>query len=218
MTNTTLTPQANPAPFAIDAAAAGFRNREDWLNRAAVLLLSFIGESGAYATTVRPYISVGFPRGARHNTVGQAWTGARSADGQGHIFISPTVDDAFEAIHVLLHELGHDIVGVEHGHRKPFGDFCDTVGLAKPYSATTPEPRLESRLRAMMDLLGPYPHAALDASRKPKPKRERRDHVYMCEGCQRKLTVYGNEPLVAVHYNADGTVCGGFVEQPREAE
>jgi hypothetical protein len=199
-----------PEPAAPETADNGFRNREEWLNRAAALLLAYCAERG-FPTERRPYISVGFPRGARPNTVGQCWTGERSADGNGHIFIHPGVDDAHTVLHILLHELGHDIVGVQHGHKAPFSQWCAAVGLVKPWTATTPDEALTARLHTMMEALGEYPHAALDASKRPTPKRPRRDHTFECDGCGRRITAYGNDPLVAEHIG-----CGRFFEVERQ--
>lgn len=163
---------------------ASFRDREAWLNRAAVELADLIAASGY--TPTAPYLSVGLPLGSR-KAIGQAWTGARSADGRGHIFICPSLADPVTVLSTLLHELGHDIVGAEHKHGKPFADFCKAVGLLAPWTATTPSPELRETLNLMVIRLGDYPHAALDKELRAKPKQAARLRKYVCPGCEQVL-------------------------------
>lgn len=176
-----------------------FRNREQWLNAAAVELSTLIAAAGYKPTD--PYLSVGIPSGSR-KAIGQAWTAARSADGKGHIFICPSISDATTVLATLLHELGHDTVGVEHGHRAPFSQFCQAVGLVKPWTATTPNAELRATLATIAQRLGPYPHAELDKSavaRKPQPSRMR---LYQCPGCEQKVRA-ATDTLAAVCTDCD---------------
>lgn len=147
-------------------------SREDWLMKAVEALLvkviqpSGIAQSKTIAAVVRGvHVSVGFPKGrsGRGASIGQCWSGTSSADGREHVFISPTLTDPKRVLDVLLHELGHVIVGNNHGHRKPFSDFCQKVGLSKPWTATTASPELREKLNNISIKLGAYPHAGLTA-------------------------------------------------------
>ena len=187
-THTLTSPDTTLSP-----ADLGFRNREDWLNKAAILLLEYAADRG-YPKPIRPYISVGFPKGARGNTIGQCWGHARSADEHDHIFVHPRLDDGLQVLHVLLHELGHSLIGCEHGHRAPFSKWAAAMGLVKPWTATTPGPELTEALREMLDTLGEYPHAALDDSKKgAKKKSADRARRYECPGCGQKLMAHTDE-------------------------
>ena len=202
--------QVSPEPTAVPADADGFRNREDWLNRGALLLLDHMARFGFQSDT-RPYISVGFPKGSR-GAIGQAWTGERSADGHGHIFISPEIESGAEALAVLLHELVHDVTG-EYNHRKVFSQAAKAVGLEKPWTATVPGAMLSTAIAAMLEKLGEYPHARLDGSRVKRAPKPSRAVKLVCTGCGRKITAYGSDPLEAVH-----TGCGDFIPAPEKGE
>ena len=159
-------------------------NREAWLLKAVVAFDPLLSKAG-YPVKKPIYVSVGWPkgrRGVKAGAIGQCWPGTMSKDGQGHIFISPSLADSTRVLDVLLHEVGHDIVGCNHGHRKPFADFCVAVGLLKPWTATTAGPELQVKLEKIVTKLGPYPHASL-ASISEGKKQTTRMRKYVCEGC-----------------------------------
>jgi len=187
-----LTP-AVPVEFSDDKVAAAepvaasneaFRNREAWLNKAAEVLRPWLAERGYRVGA--PYLSVGIP--SSRKAIGQCWSGQRSADGRAHIFIRPDLSNEVQVLATLLHELLHEAVGCEHGHRKPFSTACRRVGLVKPWTATTPNATLTVFLAALVDRIGPYPHAALDLTRSAaKKKQATRMRKYTCPGCDQIL-------------------------------
>lgn len=180
-TTTAVTPEA-PVE-----TPAKYKNREAWLLKAVEAFKPLLDKAG-YPLKKPIYVSVGWPkgrRGVKATAIGQCWPGSLSKDGNGHVFISPSLVDSTRVLDVLLHEVGHDIVGCEHGHKKPFADFCKAVGLLKPWTATTASPELQARLERMVQRLGPYPHAALGTIGEGGglKKQTTRMRKYTCEGC-----------------------------------
>lgn len=160
-------------------------NREDWLLRATDALKRGLLKDEKLPDRV--YVSVGFPRGSKgkRRAIGQCWPKSASADKNGHIFISPELTDPVQILGVLIHEIGHDVVGCEHGHKKPFADFCKRVGLVKPWTATVPNDDLVVLLKKLSDTLGTYPHAALSVS--SMKKQTTRMRLYQCQMCEQKV-------------------------------
>lgn len=159
-------------------------NREAWLQAAIEHLTKNVLTPAKYEAPKQVWVSVGFPKGARGKgaAIGQCWPGMRSADKNGHIFISPVLTEGPRILDVLLHELGHDIVGCDKGHKKPFADFCKAVGLVKPWTATTASPELKEKLDKIVAKLGPYPHAALSPGL-GMTKQTTRMRKYECPEC-----------------------------------
>ena len=90
---------------------------------------------------------------------------------------------------VLVHELVHHAVGVEHGHKGPFRKCAVAVGLVGPMRATTAGPALASRLHALAESIGPYPHAQLDANAGRKKQTTRMLKVTCADcGCIVRMT------------------------------
>ena len=58
---------------------------------------------------------------------------------------------------VLLHECCHLVLPPEVMHRKPFQDLAGAVGLTAPWGNTGTSPELKTRLREIMESLGPLP-------------------------------------------------------------
>lgn len=136
--------------------------REGWLLAAVKLLDKHFFAPKGYKLPGKIGVSCGFPRG--HATaIGQCWHPLVAADGTTHIFICPTQDSTMRVLDILLHELIHAQVGLKCGHRGEFKDRAIEFGLSGRMTATFVEPDtiLHSRLKALADELGPYPHAAL---------------------------------------------------------
>ncbi len=160
-------------------------NREAWLLAGVEALKPLLAEAG-FSVTKPVYVSVGWPKGRRgrkSKSIGQCWPGSLSKDGNGHIFISPELEGGTRVLDVLLHEVGHDIVGCEHGHKAPFAAFCKAVDLLKPWTATTAGPVLQAKLDKIVAKLGPYPHAVLSSGASGEKKQTTRMRKYVCTYC-----------------------------------
>ena len=134
-------------------------NRESWLIEAAEQLEPLFD-----CEVPKFRVSVGFPagRGKKGNVIGQAWKADCAEDKVPQVFISPAISDSIEVLSTLLHEMVHVADRNENGHKKPFADLASSVGLVKPWTATTPSDALVVNLTGIVRSLGVYPHAALN--------------------------------------------------------
>lgn len=144
-----------------------FKTREEWLNAAVGEFKPLIESKGYKWVPMR--VSVGWPsRGAlsqKKRTIGQCWPPCASADKVTEIFISPVLakpDQIGNVVDTLIHEVGHAVVGCEHGHKKPFKDFMRAVGLSGKATATFAGEELLKQIHETLLKLGPFPHGTLD--------------------------------------------------------
>ncbi len=135
--------------------------REAWLEQAVKLLRDYMATCSIYLYSY-PRASCGFPsRGGEGGVIGQCFSPKVSRDGRVQIFVSPVISGSIEVLGVLLHELIHAAVGVEHKHGKEFSQAAKKVGLVRPWRSTTVGETLRPELDRIMTLLGHYPHAAI---------------------------------------------------------
>jgi hypothetical protein len=162
------------------------QNREEYLRLAVQRLAPLFEQVGA-PLPADIAVSVGFPstaaRARKEQRTGECWSPDRSAAKRHEIFISPVLGDASEALAVLVHELAHAAVGAKDGHRGRFPKVAKKLGLQPPMRATTAGPELKARLNALIADLGPYPHAALDASRPERKPQATRLLKVVCPDC-----------------------------------
>jgi len=156
-----------------------YKTREQWLQAGVARLRKLIPASYA-VPDVR--VSCGFPKNARGkgHTIGQCWYTAE--DGVAQVFISPTQVYAPRILDVLLHEMGHAILGSDVGHKKEFKRFMDDVGLEGKATATVASDKLSEKLVMMSKMLGDYPHSKLTA-RAGMKKQSTRLLKVECECC-----------------------------------
>jgi hypothetical protein len=178
--------------------------REAWLAFAVAILNDHLRECGLSCVDVR--VSCGWPsRGGAGSgqrvVIGQCFDGSVSKDGKPQIFISPRIDESIEVLGTLLHEMVHASVGVQHRHRKPFSQAARKVGLEGPPTATTVGKELVPLLQTFVERMGPYPHAALVPTQKPKPGSRLR--LYECQ-CAEPVKVR----IASDDFQARCLVCG----------
>ena len=148
-------------------------NREQWLQDAVEHLTPvFKQRTGLGLPDV--HVSVGWPstRGlsAKRRTVGQCWP---TQEHGAQIFISPLLDDAFDVLAVLVHELVHAL-HPDSGHRGDFVASARSMGLTKPWTATSAGEDLEPVLTNLIGELGEFPHSKIEpGSPKLKPQTTR---------------------------------------------
>ena len=159
--------------------------REEWLGRLVDALRPMFAENGS-PLPERIRVSCGWPSrsalSGKAKRIGEAWSHRCSADGSHETFLSPVLADPIDVGAVLVHELVHHAVGVEQGHKGPFKRCALAVGLAGPMRATTAGPELASRLHALAETIGPYPHGALVAGDGRKKQGTRMLKV-LCTDC-----------------------------------
>lgn len=173
----------NPAAF--DSHEGALKTREAWLCRAAMLLAERIMlrslDSTSYARVVHGVrVSCGWPAGGG-TRIGQAWSHKVSDDSMCEIFISPALDEPLRVLDVLLHELCHVAVGIEHGHRAPFKRIARACGLEGKLTATVAGDELRAKLAPIAAELGEYPHAKLERTSGQK-KQGTRMLKLVCSG------------------------------------
>jgi hypothetical protein len=168
--------------------------REAWLLFAVGHLAPIFNEAGYNVPRVR--VACAIPATSkRGSAVGQCWPTSRSADGVNEIFISPVYHDAIEVLDTLAHELVHAVDDCQNRHGKEFKTIALAVGLQGKMREASAGPQLKARLtgiaEAMLNELGPYPHARLsvggamyEQSRKPARAE--------CPRCKFKVSMLRN--------------------------
>lgn len=138
--------------------------REQWLERLLPhITLHFRKHLFTVPTNLR--VSCGFPSkgalGRKKIRIGECWPTEATEDNYFHIFISPLLEDSIKVAGVLVHEVAHAVVGLEHKHKKPFIECAKAVGLTPKWTATGESPELVAVIEGWIKEVGPYPHGAL---------------------------------------------------------
>jgi len=143
-------------------------NREAWLNAAVEKLWPLFAD---VAPGAKPnvLVSTGWPsvkgKSASAPRIGECWKRKASVDGEtNHIFISPRLGSAVDALETLIHELIHAVDDCENSHKGPFVRIMRAVGLEGKPTATVAGEKLRARLGEIAEELGEYPHKALTPS------------------------------------------------------
>lgn len=191
-------------------------NREDWLHTVlAQFLRPFFNDQG-YHVPEKVRIGVGWPSkqalSEKRKRIGEAWSCECSGDHHHEIIISPYLDNAEKVIEVLIHELVHVVVGVQHKHKKPFSQCAAKVGLVKPWTATSASPELIRQLQTWIKKIEPYPHAALTSMVGRKPDTTR---LLLLE-CQCGLKIRSTQKWIDTYGSVWPCPCGGKLERKAE--
>lgn len=148
-------------------------NREQWLQDAVEHLAPvFKQRTGLGLPDV--HVSVGWPSkggtSTKKRVIGQCWP---TQEHGAQIFISPLLDDAFDVLAVLVHELVHAL-HPDSGHRGDFVASSKAMGLVKPWTATSAGEDLEPVLTNLIGEMGEFPHSKIEpGSPKLKPQTTR---------------------------------------------
>lgn len=164
------------------SARRSIKTREEWLGRAAELLRRRVFAPVGRSTFPSIRYSCGWPGGgSARKRIGEAWNTDASADGKTwNVFVSPNLADPVRVLDVLAHEIVHTLTpGAKHG--APFRRLATAIGLRGKMTATVAGPELEATLREVAEALGPYPHAKLSLS--GRPKQSTRMLKVECDDC-----------------------------------
>lgn len=150
-----------------------FSTREEYLTLAANEASMAIFQPAGFDVPLHLIkVSCGWPVGSRgaKKILGQCFHPKASRAGHIEIFISPVIEDAEQALGVLVHELVHATVGNEAGHGPVFRHCAHAIGLTRgPMTGAMPDEALAAKLRVMIhESLGAYPHAAVDFNSRKK--------------------------------------------------
>lgn len=150
------------------------KNREDWLEAAVVALEKEFFPALGVKMPKKWRIACSFPHRAKGTTIGQCFLPEAASDGETvHMLVAPKMDDAFQTIQTVLHEMIHAVTPGD-GHKKNFRKHALAVGFTTPMTRTPidPESDLEKRLKKVLRSLGRYPHVAIVPPEKPlKPPK-----------------------------------------------
>jgi hypothetical protein len=142
-----------------------FTTREDWLAQAiAELRPVFSALNHPLPDNIR--VACGFPssnaRSAKNRAVGEHWSAKASADQTHEILISPVIDDPVRVLGILVHELAHASTDGD-GHKGRFPALVKALSLEGKPTATVEGEKFKAEYQPLLDDLGAYPHAKLNA-------------------------------------------------------
>jgi hypothetical protein len=161
-------------------------NREAWLTAGVQAITPMFKEHG-YTVPDKIRVSCGWPSikalGRASRRIGECWSTRNSGDSTWEMFITPGLADPVRVLGVLVHEIVHAVVGLECGHRGAFRTCATKLGLEGKMTATTESAELVKRLNAIIEKLGPYPHAVLKGSGKEAKPQGTRLLKVMCNSC-----------------------------------
>lgn len=145
-------------------------HREAWLKAVARRLSPLFREWG-HPLPFNIRMTCGFPStrlliGQKNQRIGECWHAQSSKDSHVEIMISPVLDDPMKVAGVLAHELIHAACGPDVGHKGPFRKIAKKLGLEGRMTATTEGAAFKQMMQPILDDIGPYPHAALNAAKR----------------------------------------------------
>lgn len=149
-------------------------------------------------------IGCGWPCTGKAKTEAECFSQECSDDKTYEIFITPRLTDILHILEMLVHELCHTIAGLKAGHKKPFIEVMQTVGMIRPWKQSCAGEDLIPKLDMIHGKLGPYPHASLTIKKKEGQKGSRLLKV-KCPECEyvarvtRKWLDEAGPPLCPVH-------------------
>ena len=153
--------------------------REDWLNKAALLIRAELIDTRTSLTTDRP-IRISLSPMASKN-LGACYPSSRSpVDHANEVTITMHSNDSILILATLAHELVHAYDDCVHKHGPVFRAAAIAIGLEGKMTATTAGAELTDTLSEYVELLGEIPHHAL--THIPKDKG-RNGNKLMCHDC-----------------------------------
>ena len=146
--------------------------REAYLEAAvSELSTSFMDLGGKLPPKIR--VSCAFTSGGTRKRggkamVGECWDSTRSGDKAFEIMVSPIEDNPHRVLAILTHELCHAVAGIAAGHRGAFSLYASGMHLEGALTATTGGDKFNLMADGIIKILGDYPHAKLDTSKRVK--------------------------------------------------
>ena len=181
-----------PTEADIDMQAApsnSYQYREQWLHALKDQLTIKLFEP-AYEVPANIRISCGFPsrnalNGVAKQALGQCWADEKSADKHFEIFVSPVIGDEQTAAAILAHELCHAVAGVDAKHGPLFKAVATEIGLEGKMTSTVAGAKFKETMVDILDIIGPYPHASLDARKMSNGVKKQSTRLLkaQCEMC-----------------------------------
>jgi hypothetical protein len=159
--------------------------REEWLNKAALLLKPALHRVGA---TVPDRVRFSLSMMRKRRTVGLCFDPSVSGDASWEILIKLDREDALDVLAILAHELIHASLGVRLGHGSRFRGVAVALGLVGPMRATLPGPSFKVLAAPLLLALGSFPHRALNVDEHPLERKQRaRQLPLFCPTCKLRI-------------------------------
>lgn len=195
-----------------------FQTREQYLTEATNLVINdllvpiieqFKGPGAEHVAIPHYRISVGFPKHSRGGkAIAVCHPKASSSDGVSEIFVTPEIDDPVEVLEAICHEVCHAADDCRSGHQHWFAFAARKLGLDGKLTKTYAGDKLKATLREYADLLGAFPHHAMqsdvghkkDTTRQLKVSCDNHDcgFIFRTSASQiRKLGATGTAPCPA---------------------
>jgi hypothetical protein len=173
-------------------------NREAWLRAAYTLIRKELLPDAPLSVALSwSFPSRGGTRASRR-TIGECHYHGGSAvevEGDRAILISPTIQTPFKLVETLIHEMVHAALQVGVGHRAGFSRLAKSIGLLKPWTATTAGPELTAKIEGWLKRLPVWPGGYLNII----PTQKNRQLKAVCE-CGRilrgSLKTFGDGPII----------------------
>jgi hypothetical protein len=135
-------------------------NREAWLRAAyAIVRKELLPQAPAAVAISWSFPSKGGTKSSRR-TIGECHYKGGSAvkvEGDRVILISPTLQEPYDLIETLVHEMVHAALPMGCGHRAQFSQLAARIGLVKPWTATTAGPELKKKILGWLKRLPKWP-------------------------------------------------------------
>lgn len=142
------------------AIPQGKVNREAWLRAAYALIRKEILPQAPVTVALSwSFPSKGGTKSSRR-TIGECHYKGGSAvkvEGDRVILISPTLQDPYDLLETLVHEMVHAALPMGCGHRAQFSQLAARVGLVKPWTATTAGEQLKAKIQGWLKRLPAWP-------------------------------------------------------------
>lgn len=133
--------------------------REAWLNHVAHLMRPMFAKVGF---PLPPKIRITMSLTNKSRAIGVCYDPQCSADGSYEILVRLDRFEPVDVAAILAHELAHAAVGVQAGHKGPFGILARAIGLEGKLTATVPGEAFTRAVQPLLREVGPFPHAALN--------------------------------------------------------
>lgn len=173
--------------------------REEYLRAMATELNTRVFAPACYPLQMdKIAISCGFPSrkatASRNRTIGQCFSDV--INGKNEIFIHPQLATVTNVGETLAHELVHAYDNCVNGHRAPFRRIAVAIGLTGKMTSTVAGEGLQTTLDEIREVIGDYPHEALNYT--PKKKQSTRlikavcySHDYIVRMSRKTIAEHG---------------------------
>lgn len=151
--------------------------RQRWLETAVGDLRKHFAKAG-HTITDKLRVSIGWGYGAAEKIAGQSWPVIASSDKHYELFISPASKDGADILGTLAHELVHVVDNNKNGHKGPFKQIAESIGLEGKMTSTTNGPAMREFAEAFIKRHGEYPAGSLS---KTKGRKVQGTRLIKCE-------------------------------------